>query len=533
MYSEGAGLTGNLLSDALISVDPDGRVSLPGLMAAMARGEVRDFPALRPHQRAAWHMFLVQLAALALDRAGTQDVPDTEEGWAAALRGLTPEHGDDAPWCLWVGDRTKPAFLQPPDPGGLTWTQVPTPDALDMLITSRNHDLKTAVAVEAAPEDWIYALVSLQTQQIFNVKYHGITRAKSAVASRALIALAPARTGSAGTYPDISEWWRADVISILHHRRRLDFTHLPKAPPGLIWVLPWPQGHQFSVLEVDPLFIEASTRVRLQNHDGRLLAERCPSTPIRVLRENLSLLMEPWSPRDLDGQPFNIGSRDFTYNVIHDALLGRSSTLPEMLTERSRQTCGEWVLVCSAISVPDKSKTDGMKTRVVPVPKKVAPKLWTQQARDFSSELRDNIAKVECALVDAIAHYHARGPVVKRVAGKIKWFKDDGSEIDQDAIKKHRRAAAPARAAFDRRADALFFPALWERLDAADKTAAASRFQRQLVQMALEEFRASLPGIPCAALWRPRAEARAERAFRGTLRREYIDTGREAGDDAA
>ena len=35
--------------------------SLPQLLAAMAANEVRDFPALRPHQRHPWHAFLVQL----------------------------------------------------------------------------------------------------------------------------------------------------------------------------------------------------------------------------------------------------------------------------------------------------------------------------------------------------------------------------------------------------------------------------------------------------------------------------------------
>jgi len=46
------------------------RSSLPDLFAAMARDEVRDFPALRPHQRHPWHAFLAQLAAIALHRAG-------------------------------------------------------------------------------------------------------------------------------------------------------------------------------------------------------------------------------------------------------------------------------------------------------------------------------------------------------------------------------------------------------------------------------------------------------------------------------
>lgn len=153
----------NLLSDPILTADPVGSVSLPGLFAALARDEVRAFPRLRAHQRAAWHMFRVQLSALALDRAGLSE-PPTEEGiWRDLLLALTEEEA--GPWSLVVKDRTRPAFLQPPDPGGLKWEPVATPDALDLLITSKNHDLKSAVAAKAGPEDWIHSLISLQTSE--------------------------------------------------------------------------------------------------------------------------------------------------------------------------------------------------------------------------------------------------------------------------------------------------------------------------------------------------------------------------------
>lgn len=64
----------DLLRDPLIGTD-GGMVSLPGLLAAMAQGRVASFPALRPHQRPAWHTFLVQLAVLALGRAGAWHDP--------------------------------------------------------------------------------------------------------------------------------------------------------------------------------------------------------------------------------------------------------------------------------------------------------------------------------------------------------------------------------------------------------------------------------------------------------------------------
>lgn len=134
----------------MLSTRPAGQHSLPGLLAAMARDEVRSFPALRPHQRPAWHMFLVQLAARALWTAGREDLPKIEADWRDLLLALTA--GDAGPWAL-VGPDDKPAFMQPPAPLGLNWKPVETPDALDMLITSRNHDLKQQIARDASAED--------------------------------------------------------------------------------------------------------------------------------------------------------------------------------------------------------------------------------------------------------------------------------------------------------------------------------------------------------------------------------------------
>ena len=72
------------------------------------------------------------------------------------------------PWCL-VAPPDRPALLQPPIPDGLATLKnsIATPDALDMLVASRNHDLKGAVMARALPDDWLFALVSLQTMEGF------------------------------------------------------------------------------------------------------------------------------------------------------------------------------------------------------------------------------------------------------------------------------------------------------------------------------------------------------------------------------
>lgn len=156
-------------------------LTLPGVFDAMMRDDVLAFPGLRAHQRHAWHAFLAQLGALVRLQDGTEAEMD-EDGWRAGLRRLTPEHPGDAPWRL-VGSSDVPALLQPPAPGGIArWRgRVTTPDALDMLITARNHDVKQAVMTRAQPDDWLFALLTLQTMQGYGgATQYGVSRMNGA-----------------------------------------------------------------------------------------------------------------------------------------------------------------------------------------------------------------------------------------------------------------------------------------------------------------------------------------------------------------
>ncbi len=162
----------NLMSEYLIRMTTlDGetlRESLPGIYAMLAADdEVVCFPALRPHQHHAWHALLVGLGVMALRRSGTNLVPTQRADWAEALRGLVPDSLGDIPWHLVVDDITMPAFLQPPalhqhaqDDYRIV---AHTPDSIDVLIASRNHVLKTAMAKHAEVDDWLFALVTTQT----------------------------------------------------------------------------------------------------------------------------------------------------------------------------------------------------------------------------------------------------------------------------------------------------------------------------------------------------------------------------------
>ena len=206
----------NVLTDPVIRCDAsDGSrvgASLPDVYAQLMSDAIDAFPALRPHQRHAWHAFLVQLGAMALHRAGASEAPGDADGWASIIRGLTPDDAGDECWQLVVDDITKPAFLQPPagsaDREPDYKHEVRTPDELDMLVTARNHDLKSAVAGKASTDDWVFALITLQTMEGYGgPSNYGISRMNGGYGNRPAFTLAP--PGGPGAHV------RRDILALL------------------------------------------------------------------------------------------------------------------------------------------------------------------------------------------------------------------------------------------------------------------------------------------------------------------------------
>lgn len=512
----------NLVADPILTLAGPTKASLPGLLSAMACGEVRGFPALRPHQRPAWHMFLVQLAALALWTTGREDQPLDVEFWVDALRGLTADHPDDSPWRLAVTDRSKPAFLQAPAPDGLKWSEVPTPDALDMLITARNHDLKQAVARQATAEDWVYALVSLQTCEGYGGRgNNGIARMNGGSSSRPLLGLAPTRGEDLSIDP--SAWWARDVKLLLAAREKGAHGELgTRGGPALLWCLDWPEGRQLDIRTLDPWFIETCRRVRLTESGGQLSAHRATSKGTRIdakaLRGNTG---DPWTPVDNSGKSLTLGeSGDFHYRRLYDLLFSGNWNRPLLACPGDDET-GDMLVVAEAFARGN-SKTGGFKSRVVPVPGRVVSLFSTGDIGRLASEQLKEIESFDKALAYALALTAAGGKTKDGAIGK-----------------KHFAHAGPARKRFDQAADRLFFPSLWRRAGTAtesDDAAFEARraFIADLWESAKTEFEAAVPSIPCPTALRPRAEARARRALRNRMWKHYYPElfDREGADDA-
>lgn len=503
----------NLLTDPLIQSDR-GLHSLPGLMAAMAQGEVATFPALRPHQRPAWHMFLVQLATLALAAAGRRDLPEAEADWTAALRALTSAHPDDAPWHLVVEDRSRPAFLQPPDPGGLKWSEVATPDALDMLITARNHDLKTRVAQVAQPQDWIFALVSVQTMEGYQLKYAGILRMRSGASSRVLLTLAPCKAKTWAI--DLSAWWRRDTLRLLTRRES------GGTGKKLLWIADWPDSAQLSFEDLEPLFIEICRRVRLREHGEELRADITPVLKARIHNPDLKgNTGDPWAPvKAIEAEALTLADGDFDYRLMSKLLFGDRDALvwkkPELLEPDDNEQQQPMLIVAEAFArgKGGKSRTDGFRSRIIPVPKGVARELFEERAVNLADAQIADIARVDAALRNALALVAAEGDYEKR----------SQTRRSQAARNKVERFISPASAALQRLADRHFFDTLWQQMQAEGEEGRARVrlvFIEMLSKAAGDEFRRALPAIPCARIMRPRAELRGERELRRGLRKAW------------
>lgn len=484
----------NLLYDPIFETGPDEWRSLPGVLAAMARGDVSDFPGLRPHQRAAWHSFLVFLAALALWHDGRRALPETEQEWCALILALTD--GDAVPWRLFAPDDGV-GFMQVPRDPKLNWTRVETPDLLDMLITSRNHDLKQSVAMDALAQTWVYALISLQTSEGYGgAGQQGIARMNGGSSSRAMLAYIP----GVGL-PNPSQWWRRDVLALLTLRDEGE-ENAPGTVGGaaLLWCKPWNEGAQLDLPKLDPWFIEICRRVRLQQDETGIYAERAGSKAARIdAKAYKGVTGDPWAPVSNDKAPksLTLGEGDFSYKRMTELLWGEDWHVAPLADPQWDE--GDGMILAEAIGRGN-SKTYGFQSRLIPVPGAVRVALGNPETGKIAKEQIEEIAGFSEAIRNALALMAAGG---------------DREKLGKD----HYARARPARAAFDMRADDLFFPALWRRVmaQAEGGPVAAEQARKTWLQdlhrAAFDELHAAMPAIPVAQVYRPRSETRAKRAY--------------------
>lgn len=447
------GLYCNLLDEAVlrwrdVAQGQMRRSNLPELLAAMSANEVRDFPALRPHQRHPWHAFLVQLGAIALHHAQQSQPWHSAADWRAALLALTPNDPDGAPWCL-VAPADRSALLQAPVPGEnpSTWNNLlHAADALDMLVTSKNHDLKAARARHAQADDWLFALLSLQTQEGFlGAGNYGISRMNGGFASRPGVGVAA-----------VGAWglrWQSDVASLLQQRERIasEYGLAPTGGHALLWLLPWSGTDALALQALDPLYIEICRRVRLAAPQGRIQAHVTGSKVARIAaKESNGVTGDAWTPIETaKAKALTLSRNGFDYKLMSELIAGDGYTLGAAWRLDGWPQNTPLQAIAQA-TVRGQGKTEGYHERRVPI----SPKL----RRLLTSGQRPLVANLAKKRIQAIADMR-----------KLLWislsllFANGENDSGNDAISQRAsRFAQP----FEQHEDTRFFDDLAHHVEA-------------------------------------------------------------------
>ena len=506
----------NLLVDPLIRAHLPRRgvagLSLPEVYAALAADRITAFPALRPHQRHAWHAFLCQLGVIALHRAGLSDAVESADEWRTLLRATTPGFADDQPWQLVVDDPGRPAFMQPPSPDGLAPYRrtKETPDDLDLLVNAKNHEIKQTTAVHAGPDDWLFALINLQTMGGFlGAGNYQIARMNGGFSSRPCVGLAPADGGLGAHLCFDVERMLAGRDALLD---RYNSYFRPDGGIALTWLEPWDGTDSLDLGELDPYFIEVCRRVRLASSNGHLAARTATSKAPRIYAKVAGgNVGDFWTPvRVKDNKALSLSSVGFRYDRLVE-LIFRNAFHRPLAMEVTADGGKRWQLVARGVAA-GQCKTEGYHERSdVALSTATAHALSRTDQRDRLAVL----AQEQIAEVEDVMKALRFGIAVAAGGGR------DANEL----TKAHRGHAGPYARRLEAAADARFFAALDDRFAAdsagevASRQVCRARFGRGLIHAADKLLGEAVETVPCPAIRRPRARARAVSAFWGRLRK--------------
>lgn len=502
----------NILVESIIRISTENGsyvyASLPETYALLMRDEVRAFPALRPHQRHAWHAFLVQLGTMAMHKAGLTEPPGDVDEWVRIIRALTPDYPDDEPWQIVVEDITKPAFMQPPasskDKEKDYKNKVRTPDELDMLVTAKNHDLKTAIASITAVDDWLFALVSLQTMEGYSGSgNYGISRMNRGYGNRPAFSITPsARLGV---------HIRRDIVALLEHRSSIiDEYPMIDTGVGLLWTIPW-DGVKVEALllkDLHPFYIEICRRIRLRSElGGKLYGIKATSEAARIVVKGLNgKTGDPWTPiNQKKDKSLTLALGGFTYNRTVEYLTSSDWKHPALLDLRQSEKCtSQHMQLVARAMVRGQCETEGYYDRLIPLRPRVLRAMGSSSGRqDLGDIARERIAQVgiiQRILRHAVSVFAAGG---------------NNSNVSPD----HRARADPWANKLDEIVDAGFFDALQTEFEAdeVEREGIRNKWLHGVVKDARNILYDAEDALPCPTIHRYRARARAESLFNSKI----------------
>ena len=500
-------------------------VALPQLFAMLMVDEVSSLPTLRPHQKQPLHSFLVQVGALALVAANRSTPPDHADDWCVLLRGLTPAFADDEPWSLVVEDLSKPALLQPPVPEGtldsLKDTEV-TPDGLDMLVTSKNHDLKGGRMLQAAPDEWLFALITLQTMEGFlGAGNYGISRMNGGFASRPSVGIAP--VGGLGARV------RRDMMRLIELREEVLTSNQQYAREhglGLTWLISWDGIQQLQPRDLDPYYVEVCRRVRLLERDGALMARRGSSKAARIAfpKGYNGITGDPWVPLnrgDGDAKTLTVDGAGFHYRRVADILNPERFT-PATLQVAAQSDGSKPLLLSLTATARGQGETQGHHERTIYVPPKAV--------RFFGAGARDALARLARDRVEQAGDLRNR--VLKPAL--LSLFQNQPEKLDYKHVASNKKADI-FLSALDHEIDRAFFDDLFAELIEDDHDTREQLRRDWLLRIkrhAERQLATAEAGSPISHVRRYMSRAAAELRLRGAFFSTFASYFPKSGDSA-
>ncbi|MHC2997358.1 type I-E CRISPR-associated protein Cse1/CasA [Tepidiphilus sp. HLB4] len=504
----------SLLDDPLIEVSTatgcESR-TLPEVFAGLVAGEILEWRGLRAHQTDPWHVLLVQLgASVAAHRAlDPHDLPPEPLFWRDALLELA--QGEECAWHLVVEDPCKPAFLQhpvkrAPDVEGFQ-PKAMRPDELDILVTSKNHDVKAARASSDDIRLWLYALVVYQTMNGYLGKgNYGSFRMFGGFASRPVV----------GTVEDLrpSHRWREECAILCAMRPALVQSSLGYQDRGVVltWLAPWSgEEHQFQLSDLEPYAIEAVRRLRLAPTASGFVALGSPTEKRQIGPRSLESgdVGDPWIPIKTQGGKkkervaLTLSGQGWTPELLCALIFERGFELTPL--QKPRPGKGSlWFY--GSVLVRGQGTTEGFHRFVLPIPSKVRGFLLQtetkRQLADLSQQLLGDAAAVGQSLHLALIALAEGGP--------------EKTDLRDDTVSIWaRRREEPFLNSWRQR----FFDHLWS---AADNPAeeVRQRWQESLIASAFETLHAAEQGLPLAHDRLYRAFVGAEEVLHRLLRKK-------------
>ena len=507
----------NILTEPIVQIDISGgfrvKASLPKIYSLLMADQVEAFPALRPHQRHPWHAFLVQLGAIAMKKAELSEPPEEPDTWRDLIRRLTPNSPDDETWRMAVKDLTKPAFLQPPassEEKSVDYKNVvSSPDELDMLVTSKNHDLKTSIALSPSLEDWLLALITLQTSEGFSgAGNYGISRMNGGLGCRPAFTITPSIRPGAHI--------RRDIIVLLERRNELmDDYPFTDEGPELIWTLPWDGARSEALIlnQLGPFYIEACRRIRLVD-DGRVIthAVRATSKAPRIEARALKgVVGDPWTPTSKDGKSLTLSVGGFTYRRTADYINTAKWEWSPLFepTDTEIRSPDPLTLVARGM-VRGQGKTEGYHERHIPIrPQTKIPAFGRRGgfgSLGILAEARvSDVGEIQRILRHAISVFAAGG---------------NSDSVSDD----HRARSTPWANRLGGIVDKDFFDDLQEEFveeGRDERSRIRDKWRRTVIDGALRLLNEAEDTLPCPAMRKLRARVQAESVFSGRMRSAF------------